>query len=223
MVNSAYFGLRNPVENIEHAVKVLGLDSIKSIVLAAGVFNQFDDPGIPGFSIEKIYSACSEVGAKARLIAHVMGLPRGLSEEALMAGMLHDVGKLIMLTEFKNELVEAVAIAKGKNISLHDSQNEIMGVDDAKIGAYLLSLWGLLDPVVEAVAYHSSPRVGTSTEICTLTMVHLAYAFHYNDTHNIRMKYLESEQSAVDMEYIRTLGLANDLQNICSVSAGAAV
>jgi HD-like signal output (HDOD) protein len=223
MVNSAYFGLRNPVENIEHAVKVLGLDSIKSIVLATGVFNQYDDPGVPGFSIERIYSACTEVGAKARLIAHVMGFPRGLSEEALMAGMLHDVGKLIMLTEFKNELIEAAGLAKEKDISLHEAQNEIMGVDDAKIGAHLLSLWGLLDPVVEAVAYHTSPREGSSAEINTLTMVHLAYAFHYNDANNIRMKHLASEQSAVDTDYIRALGLADDLQNICSISAGAAV
>ncbi len=76
MVNSAFFGLPSHVESVQHAINLLGLDTVQSIVFSAGVFSQFKDPKLPGFSFESIYSQSVSVGAKAQLIAHAFDLDR---------------------------------------------------------------------------------------------------------------------------------------------------
>ena len=147
MVNSAFFGLRTHVESPLHAVTLLGLDTIQSLVLSAGVINQFKAPVLPGFSLDGFHSRGLAVGTSARLLATAFGLHKRSTENALMAGLLHDVGKLVMLTHFQDEFVKAVSVASDNDWPLYVAEKEVLGVTDAQIGAYLLSLWGLPDPL----------------------------------------------------------------------------
>ncbi|MFZ5980531.1 MAG: response regulator [Candidatus Zixiibacteriota bacterium] len=210
MINSACFGLPHRVESTLYAVNLLGLDTVRSLVLAAGLFNQFRDPRIPGFSIERIYSASLAVGSRSRLIAHAFGLDRRLTEDALMAGMLHDIGKLVLLSNFQEELTTAVKLADDRNIPLYQAEKEILGVSDAEIGAYLLSLWGLPDNILEAVALHYRPQKAKSPMINVLTSVHLAFAINYDQTYNIK----KEGPTAVDLEYLTRLNLAEQLPSL---------
>lgn len=221
MVNSAYFGLNNPVENINNAISVLGLETVKSIVFSAGVFEQFDGGGVGVFSFDKLYASSVKVGAQARLICHMMGFPNSVTDESLMAGMLHNVGKLIMLKEFYKEFEQAVELSNEKSIPLYQAERKIIGTDDAKMGAFLLSLWGMPDSLLKAIAFHCNPSEAPSQQLDTLATVHLAYAFDHNDRNNLRLKDLISEKSAINMEYVKRLGLQDNLQDLCQVSAGA--
>jgi len=217
LVNSAYFGLGKPVESVYHAINMLGLDTVKSIVFAAGVFGQFQDPKIPGFSIDSIYNNSMNISARARLIAQVLALDGIASDNILMAGMLHDIGKLMMIGHFQDELRQSVAISKEKKISLYQAQTEIMDVNDAEIGAYLLSLWGIPDSILEAVAYHYRPSRIKQPMINTLTTIHLAYAISCDESNNIR----DDKESVVDFDYVSSLGLQDNLQNLRMLCPGA--
>ena len=219
MVNSAYFGIPNRVDNISHAINLLGLDTVQSLVLSAGVFSQFEDPKLPGFSIDSIYDRSTIVGAKSRLLAHAFGLNRRITEDALLAGMLHDIGKLLMLTSFQSELREALSLAGTKSIPLYQAEYEIMGVSDAAIGAYLLSLWGLPDSILEAVALHYMPREIPNPLLNATTAVHVAYATDLDENNNVK----KDEDSAADIDYLQKIGIADQLPNFRYFCTGAVV
>ena len=165
LVNSAYFGLPTHIESPQHAVSLLGLDTLQSLVLALGVFDQFEDPKFPGYSIDSICDHSMAVGANARNLANCLGLQKRQSEDSLMAGMLHDVGKLVLLKHFQPELKKALELALGKSIPLHEAEKEVLGVTHAEIGAHLLSLWGLQDSILEAVALYPSPKRAAKYQI----------------------------------------------------------
>ncbi|MCP4580940.1 MAG: response regulator [candidate division Zixibacteria bacterium] len=218
MINSAYFGLKNHIESPLQAVNMLGLDTVKNLVLTVGTFSQFKDPGVPGFSLETIYNYSVNVGACSRTYATILGLSRQGAEDALMAGMLFDIGKLIMVTNFYNELQESSRLAYEKSIPLFEAEREVMGVSDAEIGAHLLSLWGLPDPILEAVALHYAPRLSPSQNKNVLTAVHLAYATDHDQRHNI----LDENSSAIDMEYLSMLNLQGQVQSLRSFAMATA-
>lgn len=210
LVNSAYFGLQQRVETVFKAINMLGIDTVKSIVFAAGVFGQFDDPKIPGYSIESIYNNSMTIAARARLIAQVFDNVNVHPENILMASMMHDVGKLMMLSEFQQEFKDSLNVAQQKNIPLYLAEKEVMGVTDAELGAYLLSLWAIPDQILEAVAFRYTPSQVSAPTVNTLTAVHLAYAITYDEKMNLRT----DENSAVDFDYIGKVGLTNHIQNL---------
>jgi putative nucleotidyltransferase with HDIG domain len=216
LVNSAYFGLPTHIESPQHAVSLLGLDTLQSLVLAVGVFDQFEDPKFHGFSIDKIYDHSMAVGANARNLANCLGLQKRQSEDSLMAGMLHDVGKLLLLKHFQPELKKALELASEKSIPLHEAENEVLGVTHAEVGAHLLSLWGLQDSILEAVALHPSPRNAASPIVNVLTAVHIAYALDHDSDSGGESE----EQSALDVQYLEELDLSGQLkffQRLCEI------
>jgi HD-like signal output (HDOD) protein len=208
LVNSAYFGLPTHIESPQHAVSLLGLDTLQSLVLAVGVFDQFEDPKFPGFSIDSIYDHSMAVGANARNLANCLGLQKRQSEDSLMAGMLHDVGKLVLLKHFQPELKKALELASEKSIPLHEAEKEVLGVTHAEIGAHLLSLWGLQDSILEAVALHPSPKNAASPMVNALTAVHIAYALDQDSDSRTG----DNDQSALDMQYLEELDISGQLK-----------
>lgn len=179
MINSAFFGLPRRVESVTQAVNYLGLEAIKALVLAAGTFSQFQVENMPGVSIENIYSHSLGVGTLAQKIARKIGLNRQQCDEALMAGMLHDVGKLVMLAHLREELARALRKAEEQQLVLFDAERLVLKVTHAEIGAHLLSLWGLPDSILEPVALHHDPLRMPCPEKNVLTAVHLADALQH--------------------------------------------
>ena len=210
MVNSAYFGLSTHVENPLHAVHLLGIDTIQSMVLTAGVFNLFTDPGIPGYSLDSIYTNSLAVGTSSRHLANAFGLLTKHTEDALMAGMLHDIGKLIMLSYFPQEFKKSVELSQQKSIPLFEAEKEVIGVSDAEIGAHLLSLWGLPSSILEAIALHYTPKITPAPITNVLTAVHLGYAIQHDIQNNVN----GNEKSAVDMDYLEKLNLSNNVESL---------
>jgi HD-like signal output (HDOD) protein len=210
VVNSAYFGLPNQVSSVLHATNMLGLDTVTSIVISAGAFQQFEAPKIAGYSVESVHSHGVALGVKSRLLATAFGLTRKLAEDALLAGMLSNIGQVVMLAYFAREFRDAIDLAKAKNIPLDRAEQESFGVSDTKLGAYLLSLWGVPDPILEAVALRGVPHQTTSPSLNALAAVHLAYATDWDENHNVR----DNDRSAVDMPYVKSLGLDEQLESL---------
>jgi len=172
MVNSAYFSLRREIGTVREAVHLLGLETIKALALSVEAFRCFEGRDGADFSIEALHEHSVRVAALARDIA-----PSALRDTAFVAGLLHDVGKLVLATSaepaYWRELVaEAVASFR----PLHEIERERRGVTHAEVGAYLLSLWSLPHPVVEAVAFHHQPERTPLRTFDAVAAVHAADA-----------------------------------------------
>ncbi|HWE52109.1 MAG TPA: response regulator [Bryobacteraceae bacterium] len=173
LVNSAFFGLGRRITVIDDAVAYLGIEMINQIVLAATVFDRrrLDPRG--GISLEALRDHGLLVAGIAR---RIMWGDRRLAGDAWMAGLLHDIGKLVLAAELPAQLAEAVEQARREKRPLYEVEQDRYGVSHAEIGAYLLGTWGLPYPIVEAVANHHAPGRVKHRGLDILTAVHAADA-----------------------------------------------
>lgn len=179
LVNSAYFGVRGSVSTVEQAVSFLGLDTIQALVLSVHVFSQFPKDSAATFQIESLWAESMGTGALARVIAKAEGRPPLEVEQAYTAGVLHDVGTLVLAANVADRFSAVLAKASTGGMPDWEAEQSEFGATHAEVGAYLLGLWGLSDPIVEAVAYHHRPGdcVG-GVGFSPLTAVHVAKALY---------------------------------------------
>lgn len=217
VVNSAFFGLSHRVADVFRAVNLVGLDTVRSLVLTAGVFEEFKGVNIPHSSVDEIYRTSVSVGTKSRLLAHTFGLDPIMIENAFLGGMLHDVGRLLMARCFGEEYGRVMDLATRRSIPVYQAEEEVLGASDAVIGAFLLSLWGIADPIVEAVALHYKPSNNANPVLGPLTAVHLGWAIDTDE----RMGLKFNESSSVDTDYLKALGMDGQVEAIRGLCAGA--
>ena len=174
LVNSAYFGLPREISHPSEATMFLGVDLIRGLVLMAHVFTQFDNAKMAMFSIDRLMEHCWLTGVFARSIATAEKLDSRHCDHAFIAGLLHDIGKLILMANLPQLYAEAVKLAETRKLPMSAAEAEVIGCNHAEMGAYLLGLWGLPDPVVEAVAFHNSPAECEEGECSVATVVFAA-------------------------------------------------
>lgn len=173
LVNSAFFRLARRITGIEQAVNHLGFGAIRNLVLSAEVFSTL--PGRDAkcvLSLDKLQVHVHQVAAGARALA--AGTPK--ADDALLAGLLHDIGYWILSHECRAELTESVALAVAEKIPLYQAETRVIGASHAQVGAYLLGLWGLPYSVIEAVAHHHSPENILQCEFDPVAAVAVAHA-----------------------------------------------
>jgi putative nucleotidyltransferase with HDIG domain len=164
LVNSAFFGSRRPITTTDRAVAYLGMDTLGALVLGHSVFQSGVATGIAGFSLEKLWQHSLQTGAAARAIAFSENLPAAKADEAFLAGVLHDVGKVVFATRAAALSSDASAVDIVAQMEAHH----------AEVGAYLLGLWGFPNLIVEAVALHHSPRQASEKGLGLPGIVHIA-------------------------------------------------
>jgi len=174
VANSAFFGLPQATYQIDKAISSLSINMLRHIVLGLEVFSKVDSTNkIDGFSVEIVQQEALAVGALAKKILASEG---HVAEEAMLGGMLHDVGQLVLATHKPERLRETLEIANREQICIYQAEHDHFSVGHAEIGAYLLGIWGLPYPVVEAVAYHHCPSRVPELKMGPLVAVHLADA-----------------------------------------------
>ncbi len=173
LTNSAFFGLSRQFSNASEAVAYLGLDTIKSLVLSIHAFSQFDKAETGALKMESLWNHSLEVARAAKRISKLESQEPKSVEEAFTAGLLHDIGKLVLAVNLPNEYTEAVRLAES-GLELPQAEHQVLGANHADVGGYLIGLWGLPVPVVEAVALHHCPTRATQMTFSPLTSVHAA-------------------------------------------------
>src|SRR5262249_19161152 len=154
-VNSAFFGLPREISTLSTAVSFLGTQLVQNLVLSAEVFHVFEKVApIKGFSFEDLHIH-SQLTAK---IAGRIPAAKPIQGAAVVAALLHDMGKLVLAVRSPKHFERAVQGAIDEKLSLHAVEQGLIGVSHAEVGAYLLGIWGLPTPVVEAVAHHHNPE-----------------------------------------------------------------
>jgi HD-like signal output (HDOD) protein len=213
LVNSAFFGLRNPVSSTLHALNLLGLDMLKSLVISTHVFTEFNTALFDPQELAWLWEHSFAVSVCAKAIAAAENASPIAMDDASTAGLLHNCGTLVLASCLGKEYKLALDLAAETGMTLVHAEQEILGCNHAQIGAYLLGLWGLSDSVVEAVAWHldpaSAPDVSLKrpdASVCgnpALVAVHAACAFH-NANHPSRL----SSGLTLNQRYLEALGLA---------------
>ena len=174
MVNSAFFGLFRKINSPEQAVMMLGLDTIKALVLSVKIFSEFNQKSFSWFNIDELFNHSLAVSMYAKTIIKNENLDQGLINNSMMAGLLHDLGKLILATNFEKSYQQVLDEAQGTDRNLLDMEYEAFGTSHAEIGAYLMGLWRLEYSIIEAIAFHHLPARSMTQNIGLLTAVHVA-------------------------------------------------
>ena len=157
LVNSAFFGMRREITNPVDAVVYLGMDTVRALAFTASAFSQFQLPSRCHFSIEELQRHSLAVGTLARRIARSMGLTAAAVDHTFVGGLLHDVGKLVLASNYPEQYQEALRRTAEGQVCISEAECDLFGTSHAEIGAYLLWLWGLPDTVAEILALHHHP------------------------------------------------------------------
>lgn len=219
IVNSAYMGMRSPVSNLVQACAMLGLENLKNVVLMAEVFDLPKGKKLPhGFDLSAVWGHSLAAGEGARKIAAQESHDKKVQDRAFTAGLLHEIGQLILATQLTDEFAEALRVAAAHQIPLVDAEFDILGATHSQVGSYLLELWGLPDPVVEAIAFHIYPsscpaedyslqesgyHVPAESAFTALTALHAGNYFCEEHEAGAGVK------AELDMAYLENLGYAD--------------
>lgn len=176
LVNSAFFGLRRQISSPSDAVSYLGIETIKSLVLAVNAFAPFTGNQGSVISVETLWSHSMEVAAVAKRIAVSESISQKQCEEIFIAGMLHDVGKLVLSANLPAEYAKVLEQTRHLGLPLHSAEETAFGANHAEIGGYLLSLWGLPPAVVDAIQFHHQPLLCQEDARLPVMAVHVADA-----------------------------------------------
>jgi putative nucleotidyltransferase with HDIG domain len=178
IVNSAYFGLGRRISSVEHAVIYLGALTVQQMVLSS-IFNSVVLPPGCGLRIQDVQKHSLLTAAIAR---NMFLVNPEKAPQAWTAGMLHDLGKVVLAWNLPDHLPPAFELAKRMSCSLFSAESELYGVTHAEVGAYLLGLWGLPGEVVEAVAHHHEPERVRPTELDLVVSTYTANALAHECT-----------------------------------------
>lgn len=152
LVNSAYFGVTRSIANVESAIQVMGVDLLRALIYAHEIGHAFPST-LSGWSPQAEQHQTLRVAA----VAKALGDSRAEAADLFTAGILHDVGKLVLASRAPELLEQCITMAEEQAIPLFAAERALCGVTHAEVGAYLIGLWGLPWPLVEAVALQPTP------------------------------------------------------------------
>ena len=211
LVNSAFFGIGGSVADISQATMYLGIENLKSLVLVVGLGNENFKKINQNFPIE-LYTAHSiEVGTLSEKIARALGMAQKETQTAFTAGLLHDIGKLVMATHFLGRYSQKrdFKMQTPDTAHIQDLEDREFGTNHADIGAALIGLWGLPPHVVNAVAFHHKPLKDVSEVISYAGIIHAANAIVLHRDENNPGSLLESD--LLDREFVESKKLGNQI------------
>lgn len=174
LVNSAFFGMRRSLTNPAEAVVLLGLETVKSLVLTIHIFSEMDCRDDAKLQGEKILHHSVATASLAKQIAQFEHQDKVMVEACFTAGLLHDIGRLALVANLPDQYAKALAQSQTEMILLVDAERAVFGVSHAEIGGYLLGLSGLPVALVETAVLHHSPSASMERTFTALTAVHVA-------------------------------------------------
>jgi HD-like signal output (HDOD) protein len=206
VVNSPFYGLPRRISSATQAVALLGLETIKSLVLSMKVFSQFESSAQTFFSLDILWNHGMTTGRYARMIAKGQGTETRDMEDAFTAGLLHDVGLLVLATNVPDQYTETLALMN-QGIAESEAERQVLGATHAEVGGYLLGTWGLSDPIVEAVAFHHDPGRSAGHAFSPLAAVYIANVLEEQE----QAAGMDRPSVVADTNYLRACGLDPDI------------
>jgi HD-like signal output (HDOD) protein len=197
LVNSAFYGFPGRISTITQAIVILGFSTIRNVVLTTSILKSFGrNSNQKGFNIESFWEHSLLTGAIARSLA--MERDANFIEETFIAGLLHDMGRIILIQKLTPDFEKVIAHREAKGCSWIAAENAVLGVTHGEIGGWLARKWNLPIPFVEVMRFHHDPlaslEVSPSPQKDTTTLIFLVHAA---DTLSKRLKEGKIDLAAV--------------------------
>jgi HD-like signal output (HDOD) protein len=202
LANSAFIGVHGRVSSLSQAVSLIGVETVRTLTLSIHVFSRFDKNAATAARLAALWEHSVSVATLAQRIAAAETGDKAMAEECFAAGLLHDVGKVILLGEKPREYAEILARLDAGMGSIEALETEALGCSHAQLGAYLMSMWGLPMLLVHAVAFHHRPSSAIEDGFSPLTAIHCANALAH-----LPAEPAEQGEPQIDRAYLARLGL----------------
>ncbi len=198
LVNSAYFGIARTVRSPVEAANLLGMDTLKSLILLEGAFSEFDESSLKTLSIGNMRHKAFRTAQLAKSIAVSQGVSEEIIDQSYLGGLLHEIGILILAANLPDKHIRIFNLLDEDKYELLTAEHEVLGITHAEIGAYVLSLWGIDEDVITAIAYQNTPTATVSRSFTPLTALVAAKLLLLNNNEQPLYKdeitsYLESQ------------------------------
>jgi HD-like signal output (HDOD) protein len=207
LANSPLFEREHPVSSPMEAVLCLSTGMIAAVVLSQTLFKHYHAHSHPEFSLPQVWSHCWETAVLAQCYCREQGLPRQAQEDAFLAGLLHETGRLILIGNFSVQYQTACDAARQAHSPLGPHLREVFQTAPCEIAAYLLDLWGMPDNVVAAVSLLEHPEKEKAAGFTISSALYIADQVGSRETPP--HLFPPEEWNAA---YLRSLGCVEDLQ-----------
>jgi HD-like signal output (HDOD) protein len=176
LVNSAFYGFPGKISTITHAVVILGFATVKNVVLTASIFDAFmkKTSDTSGFDMGKFWLHSIACGSASQCIARHIGYAN--KEECFIAGLIHDVGKIILCNNLPIEFDLVVQNTVKKECLFYESEKEVLHITHEELGGIVAERWNLPQNLRDAVRAHHSPIIDGAFST-TAGIVHAADIF----------------------------------------------
>lgn len=195
LVNSAHYGFPEKVETITRAVSLVGMQQVKDLVLATTVMDLFHDHQLENWTTAEFWRHSLGVAVISSSLAKQLGM-EAQAEEFFVAGLIHDIGKVVWMEHFHLELFEVLAVAHSQRLTMYEAEQQRLNFTHARAGRMLAKRWGLPDRMVETIAWHHEPRLAEKFPHYP-AMVHvadcIANAMRFGSSGNGRVPELRSD------------------------------
>jgi putative nucleotidyltransferase with HDIG domain len=205
IANSSFYGLRERCLSTEQAAGVLGMRVLKNVVTQAAVLQQYEHlSGYPGFDIDAIWRHSSMVAAACASIARRCKAPIELTpEEFHVCGLLHDIGKVVMLDGLGATYAELVQRASRERLPLHHLELQELGFNHTDVGALIALHWSLPPAVANAIQFHHGPRESVAGDPVVALVANANLVCH-----RVAEGQLEAAEATLDPATLEFLGLS---------------
>jgi HD-like signal output (HDOD) protein len=177
MVNSAAYGFPGRIASIHHALVLLGFKIIRSLLLSAVIFESASD------AMSGLWRHSSGCAFACRELGRLLKMDQ--NDDFFIAGLLHDIGKVITAVQLPEAHEETARLTREENILLYDAEERVLGITHSHIGAWLVEHWSLPVSLRHALAYHHSPAAAPHDSMTLASVVHvgdfLACLFEYGN------------------------------------------
>lgn len=178
IVNSAYFGFPEPVDSVARAINLIGIEQLHHLVLGVAAISSLDLPNdilpLKPFWHNSLYT-----GVLSQQLAGRLKISR--SDRLFMAGLLHEIGHLVLCAKLADHARETIRVAVQTGRPLHEVQQQMLGCHYGDIAAMLLANWNLPTELQDLVRYHPNPAAAPSQQLGT-AVLHLAHAYAGQNT-----------------------------------------
>jgi HD-like signal output (HDOD) protein/ActR/RegA family two-component response regulator len=206
LTNSAFFRLRKPIVRVKDAITYLGFATVRNLVMSAEVFAQWKLPRALAGDVDPEH--LQHHALQAAQACKSLATGKVSPDDAWLAGLVHDLGYWILAQECPEELKRAIALSNTSGVPLFQCERQTIGATHAEMGAYLLGLWGLPNPIVEAVALHHTPTAMPPHGFDLLAALAVSDALLGGSMGELKRS---TDGSAVDAPYFASLNAPFDL------------
>lgn len=154
LANSSFYGLPSKVRTVKQAIVVLGFDSARALAVASSVIENFGASSCPQVDVASFWRHSIATALCAKILARHARLDQ---DHAFIAGLLHDIGRLLLASSFPEQYAQVLALRDSEDIALGLAELTVLGVDHQRAGQMLAEAWKFPPPIQRAIGQHHAP------------------------------------------------------------------